>query len=114
MNAEPVVLINAFEVPEGADEAFLQAWERARAFLATQEGYVSTRLHRSLSPGADFRWVNVAVWRSPQAFQAATAQPGFTNATIPFPFHPALYEVVRQDPAMTTAAESTGAPGAAT
>ena len=111
MNAEPVVLINAFEVPEGADEAFLEAWERARAFLATQEGYLSTSLHRSLSPSADFRFVNVAVWRSPQAFRAATAQPGFTNATFPFPSHPALYEVIREDPA-TTAAAPSPAPGA--
>ena len=98
MNPKPVVLINAFEVPEGADEAFLQAWERAWAFLATQDGYLSTRLHRSLSPSADFRFVNVAAWRSPQVFRTATAQPGFTNATIPFPFHAALYEVVREDP----------------
>jgi heme oxygenase (mycobilin-producing) len=97
MNPEPVVLINAFEVPAGQDEAFLQAWERAREFLATQEGYVSTRLHRSLSPAADFRFVNVAVWQSPQAFQAAIAQPGFRNAPVPFPSHASLYEVVRED-----------------
>jgi len=97
MNAEPVVLINAFEVPEGQDEAFLQAWERTREFLAEQEGYVSTRLHRSLSPTADFRYVNVAVWQSPQAFQAAISQPGFREAPVPFPFHASLYEVVRED-----------------
>jgi heme-degrading monooxygenase HmoA len=97
MSAEPVVLINAFEVPEGQDEAFLQAWDRAREFLATQEGYVSTRLHRSLSPAADFRFVNVAVWQTAQAFQAATSQPGFRNAPVPFPFHASLYEVVRED-----------------
>ena len=112
MNSEPVVLINAFEVPDGQDKAFLEAWERARAFLATQQGYHSTRLHRSLSPAADFRFVNVAVWQSPQAFQAATSQPEFTNAAIPFPFHASLYEVVREDPAMTTAAQSPAAPGA--
>ena len=97
MNPEPVVLINAFEVPEGQDEAFLQAWERARAFLATQQEYLSTRLHRSVSPPADFRFVNVALWQSPREFQAATSQPEFANATIPFPFHASLYEVVRED-----------------
>jgi heme-degrading monooxygenase HmoA len=97
MNPDAVVLINAFEVPEGQNEAFLEAWERARAFLATQPGYLSTRLHRSLSPSADFRFVNVALWRSAQAFQAATSQPGFANATIPFPFHASLYEVVLED-----------------
>lgn len=97
MNPEPVVLINPFEVPEGEDEAFLQRWERARQFLSTQEGYLSTRLHRSLSPAADFRFVNVALWQSEQAFQAATSQPEFRNAPVPFRFHALLYEVVRED-----------------
>jgi len=96
MNPEPAVLINAFEVPEGADEAFLQAWERAHAFLSTQPGYLSTRLHRSLASGAEFRFVNIALWQSPRAFQAATSQPGFANAPMPFPFHASPYQVARQ------------------
>jgi heme oxygenase (mycobilin-producing) len=97
MNPEPVVLINAFEVPEEQDEAFLEAWEHSRAFLSTQPGYLSTRLHRSLSPAAGFRFINVALWQSPQAFQAAISQPGFRDAPVPFPFHASLYEVVRED-----------------
>ena len=97
MSPDPVVFINAFEVPDGNDEAFLEGWERARAFLATQPGYLSTRLHRSLSSSADFRFINVAVWQSAQAFQAATAQPGFTSAPVPFPRHASLYQVVRAD-----------------
>ena len=97
MSPDPVVFINAFEVPDGNDEAFLEGWERARAFLATQPGYLSTRLHRSLSSSADFRFINVAVWQSAQAFQAATSQPEFTNQAFPFPFHASLYEVVRED-----------------
>jgi heme-degrading monooxygenase HmoA len=97
MTAEPVVLINAFEVPVGEDEAFLQGWERSRDFLSRQEGYISTRLHRSLSPSADFRYVNVALWQSAQLFQAATSQPEFRDAPVPFPFHASLYEVVRED-----------------
>lgn len=97
MNAEAVVLINAFEVPVGEDETFLEGWERARQFLSTQEGYLSTKLHRSLSPSADFRFVNVALWESAQAFRAATSQPEFRNAAVPYPFHAALYEVVRED-----------------
>jgi heme-degrading monooxygenase HmoA len=97
MNAEPVVLINAFEVPVGVDEAFLQGWERAREFLSAQEGYLSTRLHRSLSPDADFRFVNVALWQSEQAFRDATSRPEFKNAPVPFRFHASLYEVVRED-----------------
>jgi heme oxygenase (mycobilin-producing) len=97
MNPEPVVLINAFEVPEGEDQAFLDGWERQREFLSAQEGYLSTRLHRSLSPDADYRFVNVARWESGQAFRAATSQPEFRNAPAPFRFHASLYEVVRDD-----------------
>jgi len=65
-----------------------------------QRGYLSTRPHRSLSPQADFRFVNVARWESAQALQAlqaATAAPEFQNAPTPFPFHASLYEVVRED-----------------
>jgi heme oxygenase (mycobilin-producing) len=97
MNSEPVVLINAFEVPEGEDEAFLRGWERQREFLGTREGYLSTRLHRSLSPDADFRFVNVALWESAQAFRQATSRPEFRNAPFAFRFHASLYEVVRED-----------------
>jgi len=97
MSSAPVVLINAFEVPEGQDEAFLESWEEARAHLSTQDGYLSTQLHRSLSPSADFRFVNVATWESAQAFQAATSSPEFKTANIPYPFHASLYEVVRED-----------------
>ena len=97
MPAEPVVLINAFEVPEGEDDAFLEGWERSRDLLSTQEGYLATKLHRSISPAADFRFVNVALWQSEEAFRAATSQPEFRNAPVPFPFHASLYEVVRED-----------------
>jgi heme-degrading monooxygenase HmoA len=97
MNPELVVLINAFEVPDGEDEAFLDGWERQRKFLSAQEGYLSTRLHRSLSPDPDFRFVNVALWESEQAFRDATSQPEFRAAPVPFRFHASLYEVVRED-----------------
>ncbi len=97
MATEPVVLINAFEVPQGEDEAFLAAWERSRDFLRTQPGYLSTRLHRSLAPNADFRFVNVARWESAEAFRAATSQPEFRDQDIGYRFHASLYQVVRED-----------------
>ncbi len=97
MTSEAAVLINAFEVPEGEDETFLREWEQARAFLSTQDGYISTRLHRSLSPAAKFRFINVALWESAQSFQAATAQPEFKSVPLSFPFHASLYEVVHED-----------------
>ncbi len=94
---QPVVLINAFEVPGQADEQFIKGWERMRDFLATQQGYLSTALHRSLAPDARFRFVNIARWRAASAFRAATSQPAFRDAPTPFPFHASLYEVVREE-----------------
>ena len=93
---EGVVLINAFEVPPEADEPFLAGWERARALLAARRGYLGTRLHRSIAP-ADFRFVNIARWSSPLMFSQAIEQPEFREAAgaLPFPSHPALYQVVR-------------------
>jgi len=97
MRDEPVVLINAFEVPAQDEEVFVRGWERARDFLKTQHGYISSSLHKSISPDADFRFVNVARWVSAEAFQAATARPEFRGGTLPYPFHAALYRVVISD-----------------
>jgi heme-degrading monooxygenase HmoA len=92
------ILINAFEVPEGQDEAFLAGWEESRKIMARQPGYVSTRLHQSLDPEARFRYVNVAVWESPQAFQAALESRDFTanRERVPFTNYPSLYSVIRE------------------
>jgi heme-degrading monooxygenase HmoA len=95
----PVVLINPFEVPPDRDTEFVTRWERARDFLAGREGYVDTALHRSLAPEAEFRFVNVARWRSPRDFQAAMAAPGFPGRQMPYVSHPALYQVVAEDDA---------------
>jgi heme oxygenase (mycobilin-producing) len=56
------VLINVFEVPEGRDEEFRAGWRAAADYLRHQPGFISTRLHASLDPTAEFRYVNVAVW----------------------------------------------------
>ena len=91
------VLINAFEVPEERDEEFLAHWEAARRFMERQPGYVSTALHRSLDPTARFRFVNVAQWETPAAFQAALSHPEFVELrrVLPFAHHPSLYQVIR-------------------
>jgi heme-degrading monooxygenase HmoA len=93
----PVVLINPFEVPEGKDEAFLVEWEAAKAFMARQPGYISTRLHRSLVPNARFRFINVAEWATVEDFQAALNHPAFVKLreATPFAHFPAVYEVIR-------------------
>jgi heme-degrading monooxygenase HmoA len=94
---EGVVLINPFEVAAEADDGFLAGWDRARELLAPQPGYLGTRLHRSLAPHADFRFINVARWLNPDAFAQALQQPAFQQAAAAMPFasHPSLYEVIR-------------------
>jgi heme oxygenase (mycobilin-producing) len=91
-----VVLINPFEVPDTDDERFLAGWDAGRGALADQRGYLGTRLHRAIA-AADFRFVNVARWSSPLMFARALQRPEFQRAAeaMPFPAHPALYQVVR-------------------
>src|SRR4051812_4863701 len=96
-STQTVTLINAFEVPPEADEAFIAGWQRARDFLAAQNGFGTTALHRALQPGADFRFVNVARVESPEAWRRAISDPAFPGARMPFTAHPGLYEVVRED-----------------
>ncbi len=92
-----VILINPFEVPEGADdEGFLRGWERAAEYMREQPGFVSSHLHRAVGPDARFRFVNVAEWASPQDFRAAVTSERFREiAKDAGPSSPALYEVVR-------------------
>ena len=53
--AEPLVLINAFEVPVVDAERFIAAWEKTRDYLMSQPGYVDTALYQAVMPNADFQ-----------------------------------------------------------
>jgi quinol monooxygenase YgiN len=91
-----VVLVNAFEVSPDEDEAFLIAWNAARAAQRSRPGYLGTRLHRSLADDADFRFVNVAPFASREAFAESLRDPAFqaAAAAIAQRAHPMLYEPV--------------------
>ena len=96
--AEPLTLINVFEVPADEADSFIAAWEQARDYLEGQPGYVDTALHQAVTPGAAFQFVNVAHWRSAEDFVAATQSEGFRESAAGlarYPFHPALYRTVR-------------------
>ncbi|PMG49059.1 antibiotic biosynthesis monooxygenase [Vibrio lentus] len=66
--AQPVVLINTFSVETSKEAETLAYWESARDVLIEQPGYISTTLHRSLSAGATYLYVNVANWESQKHF----------------------------------------------
>ena len=94
-----VILINPFDVPNGREEECLKAWEKAAAYMRSQPGFISTKLHRAISPDARFHFINVAEWESPDLFQAAINSEQFRRLTAgtqeAFPHYPGLYEVVR-------------------
>jgi heme-degrading monooxygenase HmoA len=92
-----LTLINLFEVPPDADEAFVAGWERARDFLAARAAFSATALHRALREDVDFRFANVAGVEDPGAWRQAIADPGFPGREMPFASYPGLYEAVRED-----------------
>lgn len=91
---ESVTLINVFDVPDGKLEETIAMWTRARDYLKTQPGFVSTALQRAVGPDARFQLVNIATWTSAEAFQAATRSM-YAHADVPevadLQFHPGLY-----------------------
>ncbi|AUR12482.1 antibiotic biosynthesis monooxygenase-like protein [Phaeobacter inhibens] len=97
-STQNVVLINTFTVPADKLDEAIAMWDAAREFLHTQPGYISTKLHQSLSEDAQYQLINVAQWETPEAYQAATALMRETanlpriEGVVP---GPALYNVIR-------------------
>jgi heme-degrading monooxygenase HmoA len=97
--AKPVTLINSFVVPEGRDDVFVELWKETSEFFRAQPGFLSLRLHRAVTPGADYRYVNVARWASDAEYRAPHQTDEFRRlvsqeAWHEFPSSPVLYEVV--------------------
>jgi len=96
--AEPVVLINVFEVPAADADGFVAAWEKARDYLRSQPGYIDTVLHQAIAAQSEFQFVNVAHWRTAEDFIAAAQSPGFRESAAGvagYRSHPGLYRSVR-------------------
>ena len=94
-----VTLINSFEVGAGREEALQALWAETSGYFRAQPGFLSLRLHRALSPDAQYRFVNVARWASIAQFHAAHQTDEFRRlvsqrAWSEFRSSPALYEVV--------------------
>lgn len=100
MNAEPVTLINLFEIRADDVDPFLQNWRARAEFMAKQPGFRSLRLHRALTADTRFQVVNVAEWDSADALQAATSQGPFQQSAqrsveqFEVAANPAIYRVV--------------------
>lgn len=95
----PVTLMNHFIVPEGRDEAFVKLWTQTSEYFRAQPGFLSLRLHRAVTPGTQYRYVNVARWASDADYRAPHGTEEFRRlvtqeAWREFPSTPTLYEVV--------------------
>jgi len=94
-----VVVINLLEVPEGMGAEALAAWDANAEFFRTQRGYIGTKLHQSVTPGAAYPLINVAEWERAEDFQAAITSAAFERiaAANPSPatYHPGTYTVIR-------------------
>lgn len=93
------IFINCIEVPEGRDDEFLEGWRTVHRYMQKQDGYISTRLHKSLKPDADFRYVNIAKFKNPPSFLKAISTEEFKELTAGDPFKRtfSLYEVFETD-----------------
>lgn len=97
---EPITLINAFEIPADASEEFAEQWRSRAAIMAAAPGFRDARLHRAITPGVRFGFVNVAHWDSRAAWEAAQKQPEFRHqldelsAPTRAGAHAAVYQVV--------------------
>lgn len=92
----PVVLINSFSVPEGMEEQFLENWNKTAQQMKNQPGFIETKLHRSLDGKARFKFINVALWESPEAYQAGLSNVEIFEKQLPVEANPALYSVANQ------------------
>jgi heme-degrading monooxygenase HmoA len=91
-----VVLVNAFEVPGGQEEKVPGRLAARRRLDAPAARFLSSRLHQSLDPDAESRYVNVAEWESADHFRRAAASAEFQQriSGMTVRAHPALYRVV--------------------
>ncbi len=93
-----IQFFNCFEVPAGQEDTFLTLWTEVNAYMVTKAGYISHQLHRSVDPGARYRFVNHGVWQSAEHW-AGAHDAGFREMLgrpewAPFTSVPVLYDIV--------------------
>ena len=81
--AEPVVLINQFNVEPAEAEELLARWADDSAYMKAQPGFISAQLYRGTKGSCAF--VNVAVWESAADLRAAFTTPEFQAHIAAYP-----------------------------
>jgi hypothetical protein len=70
--ADPLVLINTFEVSHEDAERFICRLGKEAGLPCRSAWYVDTALHQAVTPNADFQFVNIGRWQTAEDFQTAT------------------------------------------
>jgi heme oxygenase (mycobilin-producing) len=94
---KPIVLIHPFQVNAGQEEEFLTAWKAVDQYMKKQNGFIETKLHRSLNYNnlTTFSFVNIAHWESAEAFRTAISNDNFlllAKDVLSFSRGPGLYK----------------------
>jgi heme-degrading monooxygenase HmoA len=72
---ELVTLIKHYTVPAAEAEHFVEVYRENARIMATQPGFLRSRLHQALADAAEARFVHIADWSSGTALDHATANP---------------------------------------
>jgi heme-degrading monooxygenase HmoA len=78
--AEPLTLINVFEIAAEDIDTFLNGWQQRLEMMSAKQGFISARLFRAVSQDTRFQLVNVAQWATKEDFARATADEGFRHS----------------------------------
>jgi heme oxygenase (mycobilin-producing) len=95
-----ITFINVFEVSVEQIDSFIAHWGELAKIMSTAPGFRGLRLHPAHSSRTRFQTINVANWESPQALEAAAANPEFQvrlralaeDTEVQISANPALYE----------------------
>jgi heme-degrading monooxygenase HmoA len=92
-----VILIEPFAVAPGDDQRFLADWQRRRALLAGQRGYLGSRLHHARGH-EEVPYVGIGRWSSPLMRHRALQRPDVQAAAGSLRSFPGLYARVLSGP----------------
>jgi heme-degrading monooxygenase HmoA len=78
--AEPLTLINVFEIAAEDIDGFLNGWQKRLEMMSAKQGFISAQLFRAVSQDTRFQLVNVAQWATKDDFARATSDEGFRHS----------------------------------
>ena len=91
----PVTLLNVFIVPEDKEAEFVTEWKKTADVFSGTKGFLETHLHRNTGIGnATFRFINIATWKSAEAWRISHDVYRPTEYDIPgVKGHPSMWTI---------------------